>query len=114
MPQNKTLQAVCNTIKRFCGIELNWAENKALSNYLKCFSQEMDQDTTNNRNVSEATFRFLDDYFDLDVRELAVHYYTDPLDKKLRKYGSSFAGTPEFILYCRDYVQMWRNEREMW
>lgn len=99
-------------INRWFGIELKLSEKIALKYYLTCFNN-LPERTGIYRN-EEAFMRFMFDYFGLNLNELGEGYRKFGKNEKREfEHGMHLLGTPEFKQYCREHVQMWRDEREL-
>jgi len=100
-----TIRHASDSIRRQYGIELKWTEKSALFQY--CEGQQ----------IADGISHFMNDYFGIDHVMLGkrdIHrWYWKANDISREHIGMDLLGTEEFKEYCRSYVDMWRQEREL-
>jgi hypothetical protein len=101
-------------VKERFGIDLRWSEAAALKHYIDRFSELGSSAASRSAwssivGHSEGIYRFMDDYFGLNIQDLGRGYSF--LTK--RYYGMDLAGDERFKEYCRRHVNEWRAEREL-
>ena len=97
------------------GIELTVNEEFSLDIYRRSFREKgmKDNSRTNYFSIDYLHF-FLIDFFGLDVVELGekdlwqLSYF-----KEFKNYGMNLLGDERFKKYCRNNVDIWRQEREL-
>jgi len=109
------LNLVTLGIEKRYGIVLTWSEQAALRHYLGCFRNK--QKINGERIIveAEAVHWFMQDYFGLDDIDLgSIPVPMNSGDRRITgRYGFNFLGDERFKRYCKDNVQMWREERSI-
>jgi hypothetical protein len=95
------------------GIELNWGEIAGLRHYINCFRKSGEGDITRTPEWDAAYF-FMLDYFGLDMIELGdCDVQCGRKRTQMKQYGSDWLGDERFKKYCRENVDLWRDERNL-
>ena len=100
-------------IQEKTGIELTVNEELASDIYKKSFLER------NNDSKVDFVHWFLIDFFGLDMVELSesimpeISFKYRPYFKQKIYYGMNLLGDERFKKYCRNNVDIWRQEREL-
>lgn len=99
------IEGITKSIENMLGGELSWTEKAALKNYYRSYE----------RNYYVTKKMFLLDYFDLnydDLRGVWIHLNAIGELKDVI-YRHNLVKDKKFKEYCRERVQMWRDERTL-
>ena len=102
-------------IKNWYGFELTWSEKLALSHYMDSFKEVASKyrGFSDKIGIHESIFRFLNDYFDIPVRELERTSVRVLKHGKMdwEYFGLGLDEHPNFKEYCKLKINEWREER---